>query len=38
MKKKESVSAVIKKAKKKGVAKKHPNKRESNKPYNSQGR
>ena len=38
MKKKESVSAVIKKVKKRGVAKKHPNKRESNKPYNSQGR
>jgi hypothetical protein len=38
MKKKESVSTVVKKAKKKGIAKKHPNKKESKKPYNAQGR
>ncbi len=38
MKKKESISAVIKKVKKRGLAKKHPNKRESKKPYNAQGR
>ena len=38
MKKKTESVITIMKAKKKGVAKKHPNKKESNKPYNSQGR
>ena len=37
MKKQVSI-AVVKKAKKKGIAKKHPNKKESNKPYKAQGR
>ena len=36
--KKQVSSVVVKKAKKKGIAKKHPNKNESNKPYKAQGR
>ena len=38
MKKKTESVSIIKKAKKKGVAKKHPNKKESKKVYNAQGR
>lgn len=39
MAKKENISNVlVKKAKKHGKAKKHPNKHKSTKPYNSQGR
>ena len=38
MKKKTESVSITKKAKKKGVAKKHPNKKESNKPYKAQGR
>ena len=38
MKKKTESVITITKAKKKGVAKKHPNKKESKKPYNSQGK
>jgi len=38
MKKKTESIAVVKKVKIKGVAKKHPNKHESNKPYRAQGR
>lgn len=38
MKKKDSAVVILKKVKKKGVAKKHPNKRESKKQYKGQGR
>lgn len=38
MAKKETITSLIKKAKTKGKAKKHPNKKESKKKYNSQGR
>lgn len=38
MKKKTETVAVLKKAKRKGVSKKHPNKKESTKPYRAQGR
>jgi hypothetical protein len=38
MKKKTESVLTITKVKKKGVAKKHPNKKESNKPYKAQGR
>ena len=38
MKKKTESVITITKAKKKGVAKKHPNKKESKKLYNAQGR
>lgn len=37
MAKKESSGTFIKLAKKTGKAKKHPNKKESNKPYRGQG-
>lgn len=37
MKKKTETVAVLKKAKRKGVAKKHPNKKESTKKYRGQG-
>ncbi len=38
MKKKESISVILKKVKRKGVAKKHPNKKQSKKKYRGQGR
>ena len=38
MAKKESSGTFIKQAKKNGKAKKHPNKKESKKPYKAQGR
>lgn len=38
MAKKESSGTFIKQAKKTGKAKKHPNKKESKKPYRAQGR
>ena len=38
MAKKESSTTFIKKVKKTGKAKKHPNKREDKKPYRAQGR
>jgi hypothetical protein len=37
-KKESSTSALVKKAKSKGKATKHPNKHKSTKPYKSQGR